>query len=311
MERCPNCGAPARPGAKFCTTCGYRLPVTAPVASSRDSDETAGTGAAASWPAPPEQATESATPDEAREEASLSDSPAAEDEVIIIAPSTAESGPREHSREATASAAAEPASTTDSVLSSSWPSSTSSSQGSSWVSYGETPDSRDASDLAGGYQQGEPDTDGAPETTTEIDVAEESVVVAEPASQYEGWSAAVVEEVTTGTSAEGTSIARATALLDELRQLLPALTVSTSTELSEAVADELATALAGGRETATDRESLRAALTEARDNPRDIQSLVALSHQADAALALLDDYDRLADAAQRAIDALRPVSSRG
>jgi hypothetical protein len=26
MERCPNCGAPARPNANFCTTCGVRLP---------------------------------------------------------------------------------------------------------------------------------------------------------------------------------------------------------------------------------------------------------------------------------------------
>jgi hypothetical protein len=26
MERCPKCGTPARPGAKFCTTCGFRFP---------------------------------------------------------------------------------------------------------------------------------------------------------------------------------------------------------------------------------------------------------------------------------------------
>ena len=26
MERCPNCGTPGRPGAKFCTTCGFRFP---------------------------------------------------------------------------------------------------------------------------------------------------------------------------------------------------------------------------------------------------------------------------------------------
>src|SRR6266508_5396642 len=35
IERCPNCGAPVRAGAKFCTTCGLRLPeiqVETPVA---------------------------------------------------------------------------------------------------------------------------------------------------------------------------------------------------------------------------------------------------------------------------------------
>jgi hypothetical protein len=26
MERCPNCGTPGRPGAKFCPTCGFRFP---------------------------------------------------------------------------------------------------------------------------------------------------------------------------------------------------------------------------------------------------------------------------------------------
>jgi hypothetical protein len=26
MERCPNCSTPARPGAKFCTSCGFRFP---------------------------------------------------------------------------------------------------------------------------------------------------------------------------------------------------------------------------------------------------------------------------------------------
>jgi hypothetical protein len=26
MEHCPNCGTPGRPGAKFCTTCGFRFP---------------------------------------------------------------------------------------------------------------------------------------------------------------------------------------------------------------------------------------------------------------------------------------------
>ena len=26
MERCPNCGTPGRPGAKFCTSCGFRFP---------------------------------------------------------------------------------------------------------------------------------------------------------------------------------------------------------------------------------------------------------------------------------------------
>ncbi len=37
MDRCPNCGATVRSGAKFCTTCGMRLPETAPASQSSES----------------------------------------------------------------------------------------------------------------------------------------------------------------------------------------------------------------------------------------------------------------------------------
>jgi hypothetical protein len=66
MERCPNCGTPARPGAKFCTTCGFRFPGDGSdgesghehttVATAATSDEEPGLfpGAATDgWPTPP------------------------------------------------------------------------------------------------------------------------------------------------------------------------------------------------------------------------------------------------------------------
>jgi hypothetical protein len=68
MERCPNCGTPARPGAKFCTTCGFRFPGDASDSESgnEQSDTTTSTideepglfpGAMADgWPSPPPQA---------------------------------------------------------------------------------------------------------------------------------------------------------------------------------------------------------------------------------------------------------------
>lgn len=65
MERCPNCGTPGRPGAKFCTTCGFRFPGDAsdsepahdhPDAADPDTDEEPGLFPGAmtdGWPSPP------------------------------------------------------------------------------------------------------------------------------------------------------------------------------------------------------------------------------------------------------------------
>jgi hypothetical protein len=65
MESCPNCGTPARPGAKFCTTCGFRFPGDASedepahehtVTSASSTDEEPGLFPGAmgdGWPSPP------------------------------------------------------------------------------------------------------------------------------------------------------------------------------------------------------------------------------------------------------------------
>jgi hypothetical protein len=104
MDRCPNCGTPGRPGAKFCTTCGFRFPGDAsdsepahdhPDAATSDTDEEPGLFPGAmtdGWPSPPppaetaaggwdEQAAEPQTdtvePGETSEVAATSDSWAA------------------------------------------------------------------------------------------------------------------------------------------------------------------------------------------------------------------------------------------
>jgi hypothetical protein len=194
---------------------------------------------------------------------------------------------------------------TDSVLSSSWPNAGPSDQPSSWT----TTDSAPSGDSSGTGAEVSDESAQAIQSSSEIDVTEETVVVTEPASQYEGWSSAVVEEVAPLTAAHGTPIARATALLDELRLLLPALNAGAGTDIGVAVADELDTALAGAKQASSERDTLRASLNEARDNPRDIQTILGLAQQAEAAIALLDDYDTLTDAVQRAVNALRPEST--
>jgi hypothetical protein len=101
---------------------------------------------------------------------------------------------------------------------------------------------------------------------------------------------------------------RATALLDELRALLPqiggagvASTIADTGERGSNVADELSHA----RDEAGEFSSLRRTLESARDNPRDVDTMLDLVNRADRLLALLDSHDALAGAVDDAITKLR------
>jgi hypothetical protein len=280
MERCPNCGAPARPGAKFCTTCGYRLPAAAPSEPTPEAGGRAAASTASSWPPPPTSAT---TESSASAQDQTTDPSQGSDEVIAM-PATAP----EADADATAEAGSEAdsgtdAESTDSVLSSSWPSPAPATQSDPWAATTGTGDN------------------AAAEADRDVGVAEEVVVVPAPASQYEGWSSAVVEEVAPVSKSGGTTIARAIALLDELRLLLPALNTAAASDDTAAIDVELQGIITAGNEAAADRQALREALRAARDDPRDIQTILALSQQADAAIALLDEHDRLVSTVQRAL----------
>src|SRR4051794_5046058 len=71
MERCPNCGAPARPGAKFCTTCGYRfddndrainMTDTPPSDSAPSGPTGANDSATGNWPSPTDSGASASAP---------------------------------------------------------------------------------------------------------------------------------------------------------------------------------------------------------------------------------------------------------
>lgn len=323
MERCPNCGAPARPGAKFCTTCGYRLPVTIPVTDQPDTAGQASSTAASSWP-PPLQRDDAAANDQSGAAAPATDASEDTTETSFTIPVTSSDDDSSGEQSDTAAAsvtetdtasvsetAPEESASTDSVVSSTW---TAGSASSTWGSASPDPAAADADtnqvDVSAEVDEVSVEQTGqSDDTGTSAAVTEESIVVDEPASQYEGWSSTVVEELAPPSADHGTNVARATALLDELRMLLPVLNTGTTSDVGERVANELEAALSGTREEGDDRAALRSALTEARDNPRDIQTILGLSQQADAAIALLDDYDRLVSAVRHAIHTLRPSPS--
>ncbi|MBW3633469.1 MAG: zinc ribbon domain-containing protein [Chloroflexi bacterium] len=96
MERCPNCGTPGRPGAKFCTTCGFRFPgdestievvdVSASQTPLSDNGEPGGVAAEPTfgWPSPPSSQEPSPGPSDESSVNSMTDPPASADEPADI-----------------------------------------------------------------------------------------------------------------------------------------------------------------------------------------------------------------------------------
>jgi hypothetical protein len=101
---------------------------------------------------------------------------------------------------------------------------------------------------------------------------------------------------------------QALALLDQLRELLPAAMapVPASPLPSEpAVADALADALVAGSN--SDIDALREAMERAREHPKDIDTVLDLAGRVDAVIALLDAYDRLHAAAETTVAQMQGV----
>jgi hypothetical protein len=254
MERCPNCDTPARPGAKFCTTCGFRFPGDASESelAQDDTDSTAPAnddepglfpGAMTDgWPSPPpptetvvsdwdEQVAAQAAP------AELGDMTQAEDTSNTWAASATDSWP-----ELPASAVAE----------------TSSSESESLPNEVAETASVDTSDTA---------------SSTQTETAE--------------------------------AIARATLLLDELRQTISEIGPHSAVDLSGVISDLEVAVNPPGAMATDDVAELRDALLAARERPRDIDTIVDLTKRIDAMLALVIAYDRTIAAIERTLDALR------
>jgi len=337
MERCPNCGAPARLGAKFCTTCGHRIANGEAVESVAAADAAdGGIGAAdeaagSTW-SPGGTSTVAAEPEPDVE--LLPVAPAAEHPAeVAIAPDSAEP-------------AAVEADAADHVLSSSWPTPAPSPWSASWpgagtadepgtappaseseaappngkapVPSGWPPDGLGSDGPIAGADQftatEAPAFSGEAPLTEEVQASAEepapgaAAVAAGPASSLfvatpEARPVSGSAETVPPLAAEADPVARAVALLDELRSLLPGL--APVGPALPPIADALEQALPA-RDTSLDRfADLRAAMQHARDHPRDIDTVLELSRRVDNVIALIDDYDRLVAAAERTIATLR------
>ena len=297
MERCPNCGASTRTGAKFCTTCGFRLadagPAADPGETAADSAPVDAPNATAGWPAPLDDAALAAS-----ETASTTDVSSNADD----APAPGPDSPAD---------AEAPGGVDDQVLDSSWPVAVPSAWSSGWDT-APTP-STDAPnpplsdpDVAA-HADPSPDwmtvaVDHEPDASTDQD-AEPGTVGALPDPDAAPIDAAREEPIPSEESATSTdAAARAVSLVEELRTLLPALTAPAPNVAS--IADDLEAALAADGDDAADRSALRSALLAARDRPRDIDTVLDLTGRVDAMLSLLAAHDRAVAAIERAVGAL-------
>jgi hypothetical protein len=251
MERCPHCGTPGRPGAKFCTTCGYEFVSGASGAEAGESSDAASpapeevqttgdSGADAGWPSAP---TDAANGDN------------------LWAPAR-EIGPTAVSEDDEDERVANP-----------------------WTATG-----------ANTWPSGPSASDGAP------DAEQPAIAVAmppEPAPVAETADAVDVDAV----DASDARI-RAEGLLDELRAVITSMS-DAEIDLDGVISDLEVALEPPGVLRGEGLTELREALLNARERPRDVDTLVDMTHRVDAVMALMIGYDRAIAAIERSLNALR------
>lgn len=291
MQTCSNCGATSREGAKFCTTCGSRLNAVVDPA------------AASGWESP-------ATNDETRVSSGVSPhEPAQEQDEPSVATTD------------------EPVGEDPVMTSWSWGQSTTTEESE------ESKEEPIAADMTEAYDVSE--TTGSEETTSDAVTVSESEPSSDTAAEGESLSAWASqwaeptpenedvdedEPVVTPTVVERANgiederetpspQARAHALLYELRELIDSTVreqESTAAIATGGVGNEttLATLTAiPGDEGRFD--NLRTILEKARENPRDVDTMLNLLGEINSLIALIDSHEAYTAAVNTAIGQLR------
>jgi hypothetical protein len=310
MDRCPNCDATVRPNAKFCTSCGFRLPNPAPVIKPEPEARPDGwrspfaTTSASyehnqSWTAPLPPSAPVPTPIPAPNP----------DPVIPPAPIE----PAAEPEDPTPVFAGWPNFSTSTI-----PASDSDDASAQTVSAEEAP----AVDLTIDSVASEPITPEVAEAQVEAPSAEPladssedaSVAMESPVAEAESESEAQPEvgenQADNPTEpipvmaaiAQSDIVQRALGLVDELRSLIPNLRSTTGSDHEEAAA--ILMHAGAGTSDSDDLSALRAAIATAANRPRDIDVMMDLVSRAGAIQDLLAERDRYADAITRALAAM-------
>jgi hypothetical protein len=294
MQTCSNCGSVSRDGAKFCTTCGSRL------------NEVIDSNASSGWES-------YSTEDETREAPAVAqgvESPVVEAASPEIDPAqAAEPAPTtswswgQSSADDTAETESDqpvnPEEDTE-VATSSTESESLSSWANQWTSPAEEP-----------YEP-DPVTEPEYDVTSKVDESETTVeAVAEAEVEPDEPAAETSEAVPAVTYADPANVAsdeptpkeRAQSLLFELRELIDESfggSESQAPATSEAsTGDALATLNAVGSDDGQ-FDNLRAILEKAREQPRDVDTMLNLLGEINSLIALVDSHERLVTAVETA-----------
>jgi hypothetical protein len=332
VDTCPNCGQPSRAGARFCTSCGFRLPER-PVDSesaplSRSPFATTSTVAASMWPSSSSsnaaKSAASTTPEPIADNSSIEGSPSdLPDEIALPGPATTAQSAEPRTDEAPS----EPIETQPPVESEPQPQSEPQSEPSypvwpTFPSYGSTTNGNDA---PAWYAEDVPSESEATadSRSREAEVAEESSfeqtatdnAQSEPASEAES-VAAYVGDYESSTDSPDEAIAAPTPSVSDMERAsesegwqssdtleraqalvaeLSALlpTLGANVASSTQISPDIAESLAAVKsDDVTEFDALMEAVAAVRARPRDIDVVLGLSRHVDAVVHLKDRYDQ-------------------
>lgn len=295
-EKCPNCGATVRPGAKFCTSCGTRLSVEP---------------AAGAAPAPPTQS-QGDPAGETQQQIPAAGAEASSDPPSFSTWSQAGSGWDTPSGQATGDASPEDRfeAAPDSKPESSSSTGAAASESTTYyrpATWGQA--SADSSESSDTEKEDRFASWAAAYGTTQAPPAESP---AEPREEQDEaariWRSPEQEEAPETAAVEPTgdpseAHQRATELVEQLREAISQI------GLDEATGDHdenlAVIVLAGARGQTGDFPDIQQALDILREDPRDIDALRDLGAKADRIEALLESHSRLLAAIDEAISEMR------
>jgi hypothetical protein len=317
MDRCPNCDATVRPNAKFCTSCGFRLPNPAPVLKPEPEVRPDG------WRSP--FATTSASYEHNQSWTAPIPAPAPVPAPMlvpkpepVVPPAPVEVAPVE---------AAAPADDPTPVFAG-WPNFSTSSIPAEDDATVPPAVEDSAAHLEAADEEAPAETvETAPleanaSAEPEVPAAEPPVepipaepVAAQPSSPEAEPGPTPLPEAGENPAdnptepipvmaqiAKSDIVQRALGLVDELRSLIPNLRSATGSDHGDAAA--ILTQAGAGNSDSGDLSALRAAIETAANRPRDIDVMMDLISRAGAIQDLLAERDRYADAITRALAAM-------